>query len=183
MLDAVEGPRDCRGRAKFRMNDDDVLRRHRSPAELREHRGERLTWASPASAPRQHVPRPAEHVQGLLEPELADVARDRRLRDLTASSPKRSLQLVLASDPPSTDDARNQTLALALRKLPKPLHAARITFQVSDPGKRGKQPTMLRKLLWSTLYTGLAAGFALAARQGASAAWRLATGESPPAKR
>jgi hypothetical protein len=42
---------------------------------------------------------------------------------------------------------------------------------------------MLRKLLWSTLYGGLAAGFALAARQGASVAWRLATGESPPAKR
>jgi hypothetical protein len=42
---------------------------------------------------------------------------------------------------------------------------------------------MLRKLLWSILYTGIAAGFALAARQAASAAWRLATGESPPAKR
>jgi hypothetical protein len=42
---------------------------------------------------------------------------------------------------------------------------------------------MLRKLLWSTLYTGLAAGFALAARQAASAGWKLATGEAPPAKR
>jgi hypothetical protein len=90
---------------------------------------------------------------------------------------------MLAPDPPSADDTRDQPLALALWKLPKPLHAARITFQVSDSGRRGKQPTMLRKLLWSTLYTGLAAGFALAARQGASAAWRLATGESPPAKR
>jgi hypothetical protein len=42
---------------------------------------------------------------------------------------------------------------------------------------------MLRKLLWSILYSGFAAGFALAARQAASTAWRLATGESPPAKR
>jgi hypothetical protein len=90
---------------------------------------------------------------------------------------------VLAPDPPSADDARDQTLALALRELPTPLHAARITFQVSDLRRGGKQPTMLRKVLWSTLYTGIAAGFALAARQGASAVWRLATGESPPAKR
>ena len=90
---------------------------------------------------------------------------------------------MLAPDPPSTDDARDQTLPLVLRKLPQPLHAARITFQVSDPGRRGKQPTMLRKLLWSTLYTGLAAGFALAARQAASVGWRLATGETPPEKR
>ena len=42
---------------------------------------------------------------------------------------------------------------------------------------------MLRKVLWSTLYGGLAAGFALAARPGASVAWRLATGETPPEKR
>ena len=165
------------------MNDDDVLRRHRSPAELREHRRERLARTPPASAPWQDVAGAAEHVEGLLEPELADVARDRRLRDFAARFLERSLELVLASDPPATDDARDQTLALALRKLPNPLHAARITFQVSDPGRRGKQPTMLRKVLWSTLYTGLAAGFALAARQGAAAAWRLATGESPPAKR
>jgi hypothetical protein len=42
---------------------------------------------------------------------------------------------------------------------------------------------MLRKLLWSTLYAGLAAGSALAARRAASGIWRLATGEPPPEKR
>jgi len=42
---------------------------------------------------------------------------------------------------------------------------------------------MLRKLLWSTLYAGLAAGSALAARRAASGIWRLATGEPPPTKR
>jgi hypothetical protein len=42
---------------------------------------------------------------------------------------------------------------------------------------------MLRKLLYSILYGGLAAGSALAARRAASGIWRLATGESPPSKR
>jgi hypothetical protein len=42
---------------------------------------------------------------------------------------------------------------------------------------------MLRKLLWSGLYAGLAAGTALAARQAASAIWRLTTHEPPPSKR
>ena len=42
---------------------------------------------------------------------------------------------------------------------------------------------MLRKLLWSGLYAGLAAGSAMAARKAASGIWRLATGEPPPAKR
>jgi hypothetical protein len=42
---------------------------------------------------------------------------------------------------------------------------------------------MLRKLLWSGLYAGLAAGATIAARRTASKIWRLATGEPPPAKR
>jgi hypothetical protein len=42
---------------------------------------------------------------------------------------------------------------------------------------------MLRKLLWSGLYAGVAAGFAVAARQAASTIWRAATGEAPPTKR
>jgi hypothetical protein len=39
---------------------------------------------------------------------------------------------------------------------------------------------MLRKLLWSALYAGLAAGSAVAARRAASGIWKLATGEDPP---
>jgi hypothetical protein len=42
---------------------------------------------------------------------------------------------------------------------------------------------MLRKLLWSGLYGGLAAGSALVARLVATRVWRLATGEDPPEKR
>jgi hypothetical protein len=42
---------------------------------------------------------------------------------------------------------------------------------------------MLRKLLWSGLYAGLAAGGAVIARLVATKMWRLATGEDPPDKR
>jgi hypothetical protein len=42
---------------------------------------------------------------------------------------------------------------------------------------------MLRKVLWSGLYAGLAAGATMASRRVASKIWRLATGEQPPAKR
>jgi hypothetical protein len=42
---------------------------------------------------------------------------------------------------------------------------------------------MLRKVLWSGLYAGLAGGVALVSRQAASKIWRLATGEAPPTKR
>jgi hypothetical protein len=41
---------------------------------------------------------------------------------------------------------------------------------------------MLRKLLWTGLYAGLAAGATMAARRAASKIWRVATGEQPPAK-
>jgi uncharacterized protein DUF4235 len=41
---------------------------------------------------------------------------------------------------------------------------------------------MLRKLLWSGLYAGLAAGGAVVARVVATRIWRLATGEDPPDK-
>ena len=42
---------------------------------------------------------------------------------------------------------------------------------------------MLRKLLWTGLYAGLAAGATMVARRAASQLWRLATGEAPPAKK
>ena len=40
--------------------------------------------------------------------------------------------------------------------------------------------SMLRKLLWTGLYGGVAAGAALVARTAASRIWRLTTGEDPP---
>ena len=42
---------------------------------------------------------------------------------------------------------------------------------------------MLRKLLWTGLYAGMAALAAMAARKAAAGIWRIATGEKPPAKR
>jgi hypothetical protein len=42
---------------------------------------------------------------------------------------------------------------------------------------------MLRKLLWTGLYTGLAAGATMAARRAASTIWKVTTGESPPTKK
>jgi hypothetical protein len=42
---------------------------------------------------------------------------------------------------------------------------------------------VLRKLLWTGLYAGLAAGATMAARRTASMIWTIATGEQPPAKR
>ena len=42
---------------------------------------------------------------------------------------------------------------------------------------------MLRKLLWTGLYAGFAAGAAIAARTAASRIWRVATGEEPPVKK
>jgi hypothetical protein len=42
---------------------------------------------------------------------------------------------------------------------------------------------MLGKLLWASIAAALAAAAAVAARQVASAIWRLATKEQPPASR
>jgi hypothetical protein len=40
---------------------------------------------------------------------------------------------------------------------------------------------MLRKILWSGLYAGIAGLTTMASQKVASAAWRLATGDHPPA--
>ena len=42
---------------------------------------------------------------------------------------------------------------------------------------------MLRKLLWTALYSVLGAAATIAARTAASRIWRIATGEQPPAKK
>ncbi len=42
---------------------------------------------------------------------------------------------------------------------------------------------MLRKIVWSGLYAGIAAVTALAAQRVAVTAWRLATGDHPPENR
>jgi hypothetical protein len=47
----------------------------------------------------------------------------------------------------------------------------------------GNESAMLRKLAWTGLYAGIAAGATLAARRLASRIWRIATGEEPPTKK
>ena len=42
---------------------------------------------------------------------------------------------------------------------------------------------LTRRLAWTALYSGLAAGATMAARRLASGVWRRTTGEEPPAKR
>ncbi len=42
---------------------------------------------------------------------------------------------------------------------------------------------MLRRVLWTGLYAGLAAGAAMVARRAASQIWRVATGEAPPTRK
>jgi hypothetical protein len=42
---------------------------------------------------------------------------------------------------------------------------------------------LLRKLIWTGLYAGLAAAATMASRRAAAKIWRIATGEEPPAKK
>jgi hypothetical protein len=53
-------------------------------------------------------------------------------------------------------------------------------FDESDPGN---ERNVLRKLLWTGLYAGIAAGATIVARTLASRIWRVATGEEPPVKK
>ena len=53
-------------------------------------------------------------------------------------------------------------------------------FDERDPGNERE---VLRKLLWTGLYAGIAAGATVAARTLASRIWRVATGEEPPVKK
>jgi hypothetical protein len=48
---------------------------------------------------------------------------------------------------------------------------------------RGDEKGVLRKLLWTGLYAGIAAIATMAARRLASGMWRVATGEEPPTKK
>jgi hypothetical protein len=47
----------------------------------------------------------------------------------------------------------------------------------------GNGTTMLRKILWSAVYSVFGAGATMLARRTASGIWRLATDEEPPTKR
>jgi hypothetical protein len=49
--------------------------------------------------------------------------------------------------------------------------------------RRGNESAMLRKLLWTGMYAGIAAAATIGARRLASRLWRIATGEEPPTKK
>ena len=101
MGEPIDRPRNRRRRAELRLDDDDVLRGHDVPAELGQDCGQRFARIRAPAVLRQHVPRAAELVAGLLQPELADVARNRRLGRETPLSGQSREQVVLRSDPPS----------------------------------------------------------------------------------
>ena len=179
VLELVECARD-RGRgAELGLQHDDVPCRRHLAAELTEDRIEDLGGIGPAGDVRQHVPRPAEGVVRLLETELADVARDRRLRDDTTGVGERVEQLELSADSLSGDEALDQALPLGLPQL----HKASIRMQVWRSQGLVELNVMLRKLLWSALYGAFAALATIVSRRAASRIWRTLTGEEPPTKK
>jgi hypothetical protein len=115
----------------------------------------------------------------LLEPELADIARDRGLRHDAAGLSKRVEQLELRANPLTHHDALDQALAFALAQL----HTKSISIQVSESRSLVENESMLRKLLWSALYGALAALATIVSRRTASRVWRTLTGEEPPTKK
>src|SRR5579884_1803425 len=131
VLDAVERTRDRGRRAELRLDDDDVLRGRGAPAELSQDGGQRLLRVL-AAAPAlrwQVVTRAAESVVRLLEAELADVARDGRLRHRAAGGGERGEELVLRPDPLARDDAADQTLSLGFREHARALHSPSIVIR------------------------------------------------------
>ena len=119
----------------------------------------------------------------LLESELSDVARHRRLRDDAARVRKCIDQLELRTDALSRHDTRNETLPVVLRERTNALHPPRIFMQVSVSRPRETTNPMLRKLLWSALYGGFGAVATVVSRRGAAKVWRTLTGEEPPTKK
>ena len=124
MLDAVDRPADRGRRPQLRCDHDQILRRRGSARELGEHAGEPLARVEPPLLVRRDVPRPAVAVLGLLQAELADVARDRRLSHPASRRSERVPELELRADALARDDTPDQPQALALPDVPVELHNA-----------------------------------------------------------
>ena len=120
MLDLVERARDRRCGAELRVERRRCSARSRAAAELREH----CASAACGSGRRRSdsagsdVARASERVVRLLEPELADVARDRRLRHRAAGGGERGCELELRADALARDDSGEQPLPLRLAEGP-----------------------------------------------------------------
>ena len=116
---------------------------------------------------------------GLLQPELADVPRDGRLRDDTAGAGERVQELELRANPLPGDDAFDQPMPLGLAQL----HISSIRMQVWWSPGLVEHEVMLRKLLWSAIYGAVAAVAAVVSRRASARIWRTLTGEEPPTKK
>jgi hypothetical protein len=55
--------------------------------------------------------------------------------------------------------------------------------RVSNDGGLVETPTMLRRLLWTALYGGLASVATIVSRRTAARIWRTLTGEEPPTRK
>src|SRR5262249_37617958 len=122
MLQPVDRARD-RGRgAELRRHDDEVLCGRRVAGELAEHAGEALARVGASPAVRRDVAWPSQGVHRLLEPELAEVAGDRRLRNAAAGGGERVAELELGADPLARYEAADQAQTLTLAELSIELH-------------------------------------------------------------
>ena len=83
---------------------------------------EQLAGLGATVAVGEHVAEASERVTHLGEPQLADVARHGRLRDVAAGAAERVEQLRLRTEPPAFDQARDELLALGLRELAVGVH-------------------------------------------------------------
>jgi len=113
MLEPVERASDRRRGSELRVDDDDVLRGRRLTGELGEDATEPVARIRPAYVG-QDVAWASERVVTLLETELAEVARHRRLRHATPGLRECVSQLELRADALARHDAPDQALSLEL---------------------------------------------------------------------
>ncbi len=95
-----------------------------------EQRIERLARVGAALAVREDVAQRPEGIAGLLEPELANVARDGRLGHNAPDARQGGDQLLLRPDPQPLDEARDELLTVGLAQLVLRLHGLSIPVHV-----------------------------------------------------
>src|SRR6266540_1710712 len=126
VLRAVECAGNGRRRPQVAADHDQVLGRNRATRELAEDGREGFTGIPAPRAPRNGEARLAQRIANLLYPELPEIARDGRLRDLAAKAGERGLELVLRSDRAARDQGDDQPLPLGLRHI---LHSLSISIR------------------------------------------------------
>src|SRR5204862_7599953 len=110
-------------------------------AELRKDGREQLVRGCAARGASQDVPWTSEGVPRLLESEVANVARDRCLRDDAAGVRERIEQLELRADALPRHDALDQAVPVGLRQHALDLHIERILCRVwRTHGRANRDP-------------------------------------------